>query len=63
MMFGKKNVENIGMEFERGLVLGAGQFSKEQVSTLRVAFELAMVNVFRIIENRAKMKETQRIKK
>jgi hypothetical protein len=62
-MFDKKDVENLGMEFERGLELGAGQFSKDQISTLRMAFELAMINAFRMIESRVEMKETLEIKK
>jgi hypothetical protein len=62
-MFDKRDVENLGLEFERGLELGAGQFSKDQISTLRTAFEIAMMNAFRMIENRVELKKTQRIRK
>jgi hypothetical protein len=61
-MFDKKDIENIGMEFERGLKLGAGDFTDEQVLSLRTALELAMTNTLRMIENRVELKKTQTIK-
>jgi hypothetical protein len=62
-MFDKKDIENIGEEFERGLKMGAGNFTNDQILTLRTAFELAMVNSFRMIENRVELKQTQNMKK
>lgn len=62
-MFDRKDIENLGMEFERGLKLASGQFTDDQVLALKVAFELAMVNAFRMIENRVELKETQKVSK
>ncbi len=62
-MFDKKDIENIGIEFERGLKLGAGHFTDDQVLTLRTALELAITNTLRMIENRVELKDTQKIMK
>lgn len=60
-MFDQTDIENIGMEFERGLNLGSGQFTDEQVKTMKVAFEMAMFFAFRMIENRVELKDTQNL--
>ena len=62
-MFDRKDIENLGTEFERGLRLGGGNFSEDQITALKVAFEMAMVNAFRMIEGRVELKNTQRIKR
>ncbi|MGA1819646.1 MAG: hypothetical protein ACMUHU_01415 [Thermoplasmatota archaeon] len=61
-MFDRKDIENLGMEFERGLRLAKGHFSDDQIMALKVAFEMAMVNAFRMIEDRVELKETQKVK-
>jgi hypothetical protein len=61
-MFDRKDIENLGNEFERGLELGGSDFSKDQIKTLRTAFELSMVNAFRMIESRVELKDSQEVK-
>jgi hypothetical protein len=58
-MFDKKDIENLGAEFERGLLTGGDLFSKEQIRTMRTAYELAMVNAFRMIESRVELKKSE----
>jgi hypothetical protein len=62
-MFDKKDIENLGTVFEKGLSSGGDRFNAVQIKTLRTAFELAMVNAFRMIENRVETKDTQEVKK
>jgi hypothetical protein len=62
-MFDKKDIENLGTVFENGLSSGGKSFDAEQIKTLRTAFELAMVNAFRMIENRVETKDTQVVRK
>ncbi|MGA1822424.1 MAG: hypothetical protein ACMUIG_07850 [Thermoplasmatota archaeon] len=62
-MFDRKDIQNLGTVFEKGLSSGGGSFDEEQTKTLRTAFELAMVNAFRMIENRVETKHTQEVKK
>lgn len=60
-MFDKTDIENIGVEFEQGLENGKGQFTEEQVKTLKVAFEMAMFFAFRMIESRVELRDTQNL--
>lgn len=58
-MFDKKDVENLGEEFERGLTIYKGAFTKKQMAALRTAMELTMMNTLKLVEDRAVMKGTQ----
>ncbi|MFO8050420.1 MAG: hypothetical protein R6V01_01820 [Thermoplasmatota archaeon] len=58
-MFDKKDIENLGEEFQRGLEIYQGTFDKKQVTALRTAMELTMMNALKLVEDRAVMKGTQ----
>jgi len=61
-MFDRRDIENLGMEFENGLKSVGNGFKEEQVIALRTAFEMAMVNAFRMIESRVELKRTEHVK-
>lgn len=61
-MFDKRDIENLGNEFENGLKSVGDGFNEAQVMALRTAFEMAMVNAFRMIENRVELKRTEHVK-
>ncbi|MGA1848758.1 MAG: hypothetical protein ACMUHB_05390 [Thermoplasmatota archaeon] len=61
-MFDRRDIENLGAEFENGLKSVGNEFTEAQVMALRTAFEMAMVNTLRMIENRVELKKTEQIK-
>jgi hypothetical protein len=61
-MFDKRDIENLGAEFENGLKSVGNEFTQTQIMALRTAFEMAMVNTFRMIENRVELKKTEQVK-
>lgn len=58
-MFDKKDIENLGEEFERGLEIYKGAFDRQQIQALRTAMELTLMNTLKLVSDRAVMKETQ----
>lgn len=58
-MFDKKDVENLGEEFQRGLEIYRGAFDKKQMAALKTAMELTLMNTLKLVEDRAVMKGTQ----
>ncbi|MBN1389149.1 MAG: hypothetical protein JXA22_00745 [Candidatus Thermoplasmatota archaeon] len=60
-MFDRKDIENLGAEYERGLRQSSPQFTDDQIIALRVALEMSLVNAFRMIEGRVELKGTQKI--
>ena len=61
-MFDQSDIENLGMEFENGLKMGRGNFTDEQIKTLKMAFEMAMFYGYKMIEDWVVLKDTQSIR-
>ena len=55
-MLDQGDVNIIGEEFERGLKAYHNTFSEKEMKALRTAFEMAMMNAFRMIDGRYERK-------
>jgi hypothetical protein len=51
-MFDRKDIENIGEEYEHGLRVGGTGLEDKQIKALRTAFEMGMMTALKMVENR-----------
>lgn len=57
-MFDRKDVENIGMEYENGLRAGKNDLNETQIKAMRIGFEMGINVALQMVENRVELKET-----
>ena len=61
-MFDRKDMENIGKEYENGLKASNHEFSVDQIRSMRIGFEMGSNAALHMIESRVELKETFKMK-